>query len=115
MEIFYNIGDMIVTNQVEVGYPYHEDPPLRIKITRYGVILGFIDYNLRTSYVPIEGKEAHRKFRVYWNDGKKSKISIIEEAIVRHEIERGHWVLVQPRSIIEDRNRATFKNSGAGD
>jgi len=103
MEDDYSIGDMIVTNQVEVGYPYHEDPPLRIKVTRYGVILGFIDYNLSTSYVPIEGKKAHRKFRVYWNDGKKSKISIVEESVVRHEIERGYWMLVQPRSIIEDR------------
>ena len=103
MELVYNIGDMIVTNQVEVGYPYHEDPPLRIKITRYGVILGFIDYNLRTIYVPIGGKEIHRKFRVFWSDCKKSKTSIVEEGIVRYEIERGHWTLVQPRSIVEDK------------
>jgi hypothetical protein len=102
MELIYNIGDMIITNRMEVGYPYHEDPPLRIKITRYGVILGFIDYNPRTSPAPVEGIKAHRKFRVYWNDGKKSKISIIEESIVRHEVERGHWVLVRSRPIIED-------------
>jgi len=90
---------------MEVGYPYHEDPPLRVKRTRYGVILGFINYSLKTSYVPIESTKAHRKFRVYWSDGNKGrgKISIVEESVVRHEIERGYWVLVQPGSIIEDK------------
>ena len=91
----YNIGDMIVTNQVEANYPYHEDPPVKYKKTRYGVILGIIEYDLKANYVPIDGPKVHKKFRIYWNEtSREGKISIIEENIVQHEVERGHWMLV---------------------
>ncbi len=98
MELECNIGDMIVTNQLEMGYPYHEDPPLKIKKTRYGVILAVIAYSPKTNYVPIGESKTHKKFRIYWNEtSRKGKISIIEENIIKHEVERGHWMLVTNR------------------
>ena len=93
MGLEYNIGDMIITNWDQLS-----EPNKKLQKTRYGVILGFIDYNLKTNYVPIDGPQAHKKFRIYWNEtNRKGKISIIEENIVKYEVERGHWMLVTNR------------------